>query len=556
MPLISMLFHFQIKALSSLARLRLLNVLPVRLRRLNPLRPDFIFDLKLVLRVFIVTAVCTSLLLGVPVAYAAMDSRFELDPQALAGTKSTPNPRQNKKKLPSRTKGEQSTSPTAKGGVYIVKPGDHIFKILMRDYGLSNNEAESFIEEIKRENNIYDIKRIKIGQKISIPPVRRRSDGSLKLLQVVRVGSGRNPIGVNAPEQSFKLESPVPALSEQETVTKVYDVWNRIIPSKTGQQKPLALQTPTFSLTLDPARFPTFVRMDGGRIILDQNGSIPPLVKSLIEDKDRSIRIVTEAPSGNNRFIGSLLEAAGFYSVEENFSMEFGVDPKLTVHADFKIEKTADSLIRQDVVLVNSGRTSLPASLGEFLRKEGFELHEPFASLKPFANRDSRTIQCVSAKKQPEMVDAILSAFSVSAERDRNVDVFAADNNGISLSVKVERFFERGGQRYVVTSFDGDPINYTLFRILETKGYKAVILEAQDDFRKISEKLISRMKIKGSFAQQSLLQNGTAGYSLQMSGFKLDDELLPGGGIFLTDRSMDRIIRDLVTENGITIYSR
>ncbi len=43
------LFHFQIKALSSLARLRLLNVLSVRLRRLNPLRLDFIFELKLVL---------------------------------------------------------------------------------------------------------------------------------------------------------------------------------------------------------------------------------------------------------------------------------------------------------------------------------------------------------------------------------------------------------------------------------------------------------------------------------------------------------------------------
>jgi hypothetical protein len=41
------LYQFQIKALSSLARLRLLNVLPVvRLRRLNPRRLDFILDLK------------------------------------------------------------------------------------------------------------------------------------------------------------------------------------------------------------------------------------------------------------------------------------------------------------------------------------------------------------------------------------------------------------------------------------------------------------------------------------------------------------------------------
>ena len=508
------------------------------------------------IRGLLVTTVCTSMLFGAPCVHAVMDSRFELDPQTVVGLKSSTKPHQTGKKRSSRPSVDRSSSKPVKGGVYTVKQGDHLFRILMRDYGLSNNEAESFIEEIKRENNIYDIKRLKIGQKIIIPPVRRSSDGSLKLLQATRDKIIHNSGSGTVPEQTLKLESPVAQLSEQEAVTRVHDVWNRIVPSKNELQKPLVLQAATFSLSLDPERYPTFTRMDGGRIVLDQNGSIPPLVKALIESKDSSVRIVTETPSGTKRFMASLLEAAGFYSVEENFSMEFGVDPKLTVQADFKVEKTAESLMKQDVVLVNSGLTSIPPFLGEFLKKEGFSLYEPFASLKPFTQHDSRTIHYISAKKQPEMIDSILSAFSVAPERDRRVDVFATDNNGISLSVNAERYFERGGQRFVVTSFDGDPINYTLFRILETKGYKVVILDAQDDFRKISEKIISRMKIKGTFAQHSLLHDGAAGYSLQMSGFKLDDASLPGGGMFLTDRTMDRIIRDIITDNGFTIDNR
>jgi len=136
------------------------------------------------------------------------------------------------------------------------------------------------------------------------------------------------------------------------------------------------------------------------------------------------------------------------------------------------------------------------------------------------------------------------------------VDVFAADNNGISLSVKAERYFERGGKRFVITNFDGDPVNYTLFRILETKGLNVVILETRDDFRKTAEKIISRMKIKGVFAKYNILQDKSAGYSLQMSGFNIDDAMLPGGGIFLTDRAMDPIVRDLVTDNGFTINNR
>jgi hypothetical protein len=43
------LYQFQIKAPSLLARLRLLNILVVCLRRLNPRCLDCIFDLKLVL---------------------------------------------------------------------------------------------------------------------------------------------------------------------------------------------------------------------------------------------------------------------------------------------------------------------------------------------------------------------------------------------------------------------------------------------------------------------------------------------------------------------------
>jgi len=485
-----------------------------------------------------------------------MDPRYELDPKTFSGPDKIVKPQPVRGKRPSRPDRDRAKSKSAKGSIYSVKPGDHLFKILMRDYGLSSDEAESFIEEIKRENNIYDIKRLKVGQEIIIPPVRRRADGSLKLLKTVGRGSSTNSTADTSHEQSFTLDSPVPALSEEETLAKALDVWERIVPVGSRQNKPLSIQTTNFSLNIDPLRYPTFARMDGGRIVLDLNGTIPPLVKSLIEDKDASVRIVSEPPSGTKRFMGSLLEAAGFYSVEENFSMEFGVDPKLTVQVDFKVEKTAESLVKQDIVLVNSGRASLPPSFGMFLKKEGFSLYEPFASYKPFALRDSRPIYYISAKNKPEIIDSILSAFSVPFERDRLVDVFAADNNGISLSAKAERYFERGGKRFVITNFDGDPVNYTLFRILETKGLNVVILETQDDFRKTAEKIISRMKIKGTFAKHNLLQDKSAGYSLQMSGFNLDDAMLPGGGIFLTDRAMDPIIRDLVTDNGFIINNR
>ena len=53
--------------------------------------------------------------------------------------------------------------------------------------------------------------------------------------------------------------------------------------------------------------------------------------------------------------------------------MDFGSDPKLTVRSDYKIEKTSDSLLKNDVTLVSlpGKRTSMPELLSSFLAKRG-----------------------------------------------------------------------------------------------------------------------------------------------------------------------------------------
>jgi hypothetical protein len=296
--------------------------------------------------------------------------------------------------------------------------------------------------------------------------------------------------------------------------------------------------------------------MDNGRILVDRNSSIPPLVKALITEKDPSVRIVSESPLNGKRFLSAMLDSAGFYSVEENFSMDFGSDPKLTIHSDFKIEKTSESLIKQDLVLMNAGQFPFPGVISEFLKKESFTVYEPFASFKPVTTVMPGRLHQVTSKKQADMVDALLSSISIIPDKDRRLDVFAADNNGISLSVKAERYFERGGKRYVVSSFDGDPITYTLYRILETKGYQIAILEAKDDFRKVSEKLLSCLHIPAVYAQHKLSPLMAANYSLHMTGFKLDNPEYPVAGVFLTNLELDRVIRDLLVEDGYSIITK
>jgi len=517
--------------------------------------PALIFRGTVMIGVFVAFGVCSSL-----AARAAMNPSFELDSQALeraaSPLKSSPKPL----KPPTKARSARMVGPTRGHAPirtqHVIKSGDNLFKILIRDYGLSNLEAEACIDEIRRENNISDIRRLKVGQKITILLGPKAGHGYLKGEQRLEGAaerlSGNNPSS-RTPIQTLRLEPPTESLTSRETTTKISELWKTLLPQAADARKPLAFESPAYSLALDPLRYPVYSTMDGARIVIDPDASIPALVKSLIMERDPSVRVVSESPANGRRFLSAMLNAAGFYSVEENFAVEFGVDPRLRVQSDFKVEKTAESLIKQDLALINSGKDALPQSLKSFLKKEGFSTFEPFASPKIAEGGPLRPVFQITARNRIEIVDAILTALSVSYHSDQQLDVFAKDNNGISLTVKAQRYFERNGQRCVVTGFDGDPITYTLFRILETKGFKVVILDGQDDFRKVSEKILTSLRMPAQYSQHTMWPDNGSNYSLHMSGFRLAGADVPGGSLFLTDLQLDRIVRDLLTENGFDV---
>lgn len=490
--------------------------------------------------------------------HAAMDPGFELDQNSLKGLvgQARPSAKTVKKKGRSTVEVSRKTKVFA-GSVYTVRSGDNLFKILMREYALTNDEAEALVEEIRRENNIYDIKRLKVGQKISIPHVRRNPDGTLiaaggVIADTPNGNTGATVIGTAV--HGLKLEAPSDSFVEQNAIEQVKGVWEQLVPSERQAVKPLSFDSNAFSLKLDPQRFPVFAAQNGGRIVVDSGAALPPLVKSLITSKDPAVRIVTEQISDRKRFLAAMLDSAGFYSVEPNFRLEFGMDPKLLVNADFKIEKNADSIIKQDVVLMNSGSRAIPSSLGVFLKQEGFSMIEPFAQQKtPMKRSPLLKLLQVRSSGQPGIVDAYLESLAIPFQSQRHIDVFSADKNGFSLSVKVERYFETSGKKVAVAVFDGDPVTYTLFRILETSGYRVVMLEKNDDFRRIAEKMMPVLPVAGEYSTRSMWPEAGSRYSVRISGVSFESPSIPGGFLFMTDRPLDPVIRELLKENGYEI---
>jgi hypothetical protein len=487
-----------------------------------------------------------AIVLVAPGLSRAMDPKFELDVKSLDQKATAPAA-----KAAVAPKAAPVARPPAAGSgeiLYTVKPGDHLFKILMFEFGLGNRETEELIPEVKRLNGITDIRRLKVGSTLRIP----RGGPSAPLPATAADPSAARPASPDKPViQSFRMLK----VADGGNLGPVRQLWPRLVPTSSLSPESVRMQGEKYSLSLDAERYPTLAANDGGTIVVDAGGTLPPLVRSLILGKDPKIRIIAENPANRRRFMASLLGAAKFYSVEENFVLTFGADPRLTVTSDFKIEKNPDSLLRQEVVLLNvgDGRRAMPAPLLTYLKGEGFEVLD----LIPSSQEPSRAVRGelhqIAGREPAGIADGLLRALALRFERDRTVELFSPQEFGVNLNVKADRYFEDGGNRYVVSFFNGDPVSYTLTRLLETKGYKVILLDGGDDFRKVSEKLLTRLRVPGYYASHSLWTAADLPYQVQLSGVLLPDRRNQGRSLLLTNREINPLFRELVQTNGYTV---
>lgn len=332
------------------------------------------------------------------------------------------------------------------------------------------------------------------------------------------------------------------------------DVWDQILQQGRQESAPLVVQERNFSLSLDPERYPVLPAADGGKIVIDGARTLSPLVKTILREKDPGIRIVTGNPDDRRSFFSSLLAAARFYSVEENFSVDFGTDPKLTVASDYKIEKTADSLLKNDIVLVNldGNRKGMPPPLLAFLGKEGFQVVESFPAYSEEPD-GHKVLYSIEGSSQDTIVDDLYSALSVRFEKNRDLLLDDGTLSGVTLSVRADRYSESNSQKVVVSFSEANPVQYTLLRLLVLKGYRVVMLNPEDDFKEISEKLLPTMGVSAAYGMHPLWKQDGSPFNVHLSGFVVSEGGRSGTRKILTNVPIDPLVGEIARYKGFDV---
>lgn len=137
------------------------------------------------------------------------------------------------------------------------------------------------------------------------------------------------------------------------------------------------------------------------------------------------------------------------------------------------------------------------------------ETKPPPASESPSPRYPVRILP-ISGTNGAEIVDGLTKALGITAEKMRIVELKAGVATGNPFSIKVDRYFEDGGQRFIINCTEKDQFNYTLLRLLEQEGYRVIHAE-RGDFRSIAESLLTRLKKVHEFTIRQMTTDKEAG---------------------------------------------
>lgn len=516
---------------------------------------------------------------------------FELDLKDLETTKSPPKNRRQPARAPRteslRNPEPRPDSPTAEfpGEYtrYTVRQGDFLFRILIRDFGLSNAQAEALIPEIQRLNKLPSATRLDVGQTILIPRPRRTppaapaataapastpeehhplvippapspsalpSPPSAPVMLAIPRQVEPAPEAAAAPPQPLPAISPArekvtpaqaaPAPADSSFSAALIRLWEVMVP---GQERiePLTVN----GRVIDPNDYPLLLAAEGSRILVDLRETLSPQLRSQLSQKYPDIRIVTRGKESVRAFFASLLKVAEFAQTEENATVNFGADPAISVQADFRIVRLPAGRGGPETVLlfVNESKPCLPEPLVDYLQRKGYQVAQFCGGSGETFAEPGYDLRSVSASTPCDMAVSLLEALSLKLDRNRIVSGTMGENAENRFSIRVDGYFEAGGKRFILNCAGNDPYNYTLFRLLQIQGYGVIQPRDTDDVNAVAKRLLTELSYPHAFGRHEL---DYGQYRITVTGFKVTRRDTATGRLLLTSRPADPVFAKLL----------
>lgn len=449
---------------------------------------------------------------------------------------------------PDEILGIQAPSGKGETKVYRVKQGDHVYKILRRQFGLEENKdfhtALTQVKQLNPRKKNWDL--IFVGEAILFP-------GRAQAARVV-AGEPEKPLEIGGSDYAQKLPAQENLLLLEQVMGALGNETNR------GGEEVLSLQGGI--VRIDRDAYPVIHNPKvAQKVILDLGGKIPPSLQTKLGEQNPAPSIVSVKKGASlHETVNSLLSRLGFQSLPSNrpvVMQDRGVG--FQVKGEWMVTAPEQSDGRQEVFIISltdtQGRT--PDYLRDYLSFKGMHLKEillPSAPLSPISLSLGTQGQVAGVqvetwpRERKALVDAFLKSYSISFATDRQLSVSLRE--GIRLDTTLDRLFELGGKRFgIFFRAAGDEVRKALE---EREGIQTIELElAALSSRELISRLLLGLGERAPYqehrfpAVEGIVKDRLV---LSVSGF-----FLPQRSLLLTDRDIPKDLLRFFSDRGLRV---
>jgi hypothetical protein len=331
------------------------------------------------------------------------------------------------------------------------------------------------------------------------------------------------------------------------------------LPLPSGEE--LVLLLPDFPL----------VKFQGGEAaLIDFRGGLPPRIRDAIQANWKYIRVVSlEGARGAAGMIDRILRVSGYHSVKEGISRPLVIGDTVSVElpARWVIQRTEESLLSGDLVLLKETPEKPPAALASVLRYAG----RVGVRILPFADAPKAMEGFLVGVDEEEKdrgvpvglvipaaggvpaVDFSLTYLGIPPMEGERIRIGGAGGT-YQLVLQPERVFKASGKTHVV---DTGKMSGAIRTILKDSGYSVFTVGKGESGRSIFERIVKAAGGRVENLKEHLVAGGKdAGYAVRISGSLLSlpgDAAVPGRKVFLVRGKAHSATRALLRDLGVEI---
>ena len=462
-------------------------------------------------------------------------------------------------------KGLQSESGSVKAPVsdieYVVKPGEHLAKILRDQYHipesfLFNRETYRLIRGANPK--IKNVHELEEGQKIIIPgeilAFQQYSLPDKKIAQATIKETAKPDVKL-LPEETIVPEPKTP-----EKESRIKEMMSFFTSSFNGTDnstgKDAIMLQGRSSVTLDYSKFPVYQFPWGKKILVDFGDKLPSGLKEVITSEWENAEVVTVRERDDmESILDKVLDVAGFHKVEKDGEYIVNRDNiQVSVNGNWIVFK--DNMLKNVFVvnLIESDGTTINPELKTYLTSQGLEIVEVTsgkAAQEKTRPTSSKKIEYQKIQAEPIILtDMILNILGQKYYKDYNTEIFQNIYSGFSLEVMADRMFEKDGSIYLI---DFHNLPEKICQIIDQQGFHLLQIDIhKEELTGIAKKVLNFCDAsKSSFPAQFQYHSGKkSSIKLTIPGFLIETGSVD---VLLTQVGLKEPIIDFLSEKNVKI---